>query len=144
MDHAKLEDIILTPLTKIQVMGGNVLRAIKAGDTGYCGFGEAYFSEINAGSIKAWKRHTKMVMNLIVPIGQVRFIFFIENHDIAGSFKTFEIGENNYARISVPPGLWFAMQGLGLSKSLILNIGNIEHDPNEVEKKLLDEIKFEW
>jgi len=144
MDNAKLEDIILTPLTKIQVIDGNVLRAIKAGDTGYFGFGEAYFSEINAGSIKAWKRHTKMVMNLIVPIGQVRFIFFIENQEIAKSFKTFEIGEDNYARISVPPGLWFAMQGLGLSKSLILNIGNIEHDPNEVEKKLLDEIKFEW
>ena len=42
----------------------------------YNGFGELYFSEVNFGEIKAWKKHKKMVMNLIVPCGEVKFVFF--------------------------------------------------------------------
>jgi dTDP-4-dehydrorhamnose 3,5-epimerase len=141
---SKFDEIIFTPLQRIQVTGGNVLRALKSDEVGYSGFKEAYFSEINAGAIKAWKLHTKMIMNLIVPVGQVRFVFFYKNQENTGSFKSYILGEDNYARITVPPGIWFAFQGLGTSRSLILNISNIEHDSNEVERKLLEEIEFEW
>ena len=144
MGKSKFDEIIFTPLKRIQVTGGNVLRALKSDEVGYSGFKEAYFSEINAGAIKAWKLHTKMIMNLIVPVGQVRFVFFYKNQETTGSFKSYILGEDNYARITVPPGIWFAFQGLGTSRSLILNISNIEHDSNEVERKLLEEIEFEW
>ena len=40
--------------------------------------------------------------------------------------------------------IWVGFQGLGQQTSLILNIANIEHSPKEIERKELDEIKFNW
>ena len=68
----KLADILVTPLQQIEAEGGDVLHAMKQKDAGYDGFGEAYFSWVSAGAIKAWKRHTQMTMNVVVPVGQVR------------------------------------------------------------------------
>ena len=33
---------------------------------------------------------------------------------------------------------------LVLKESLILNIANIEHDPNEVDRKEIDKINYDW
>jgi dTDP-4-dehydrorhamnose 3,5-epimerase len=117
---------------------------MKASDMGYAGFGEAYFSWINPGNIKAWKRHTRMVMNLVVPIGMVRFVFHLENEQPAKNFRVIDIGRDNYARITVPFGIWFGFQGLETPHNLVLNVSNIVHQPDEVERKSLNEIKFDW
>ena len=115
-----------------------MLHAMKASDTDYVSFGEAYFSFIESGSIKAWKRHTKMIMNLVVPIGIVRFVFYLEHNESVQNFRVLEIGRDNYARITVPPGIWFGFQGLDKPQNLVLNISNILHDTNEGDRKSLN------
>ncbi len=139
-----LADILLTPLSRIEAAGGDVLHAMKQGDVGYVRFGEAYFSWVSAGAVKAWKRHTRMTMNLIVPVGQVRFVFRLSNTDGADEFRVEEIGVDRYARITVPPGIWFGFQGLRTPQSLVLNIASIPHDPNEVERLTLSDINYAW
>lgn len=134
-----IEKISITPLKRISTNGGDVLRALKSDETDYCGFGEAYFSQISFGSIKAWKRHTRMTMNIIVPVGNVKFVF--NESDI---IKVVEIGINNYSRITVPPGVWFGFQGLYEMSSLVLNIANIIHDANEIERLDINDIKYDW
>ena len=62
-----VEEIIVTPLARIPVVGGDVLRAMKSDDIGYVNFGESYFSIVHPGAIKAWKRHLLMTLNLVVP-----------------------------------------------------------------------------
>lgn len=136
-----LDDIIITPLARIATAGGDVLHALKKSDAGYAGFGEAYFSWVDAGSVKAWKRHTRMTMNVVVPVGQVRFAFRLDGTD---DFRIEEIGVERYVRITVPPGIWFGFQGLSAPQSLVLNLANILHDPNEVERLALSEIKYDW
>jgi dTDP-4-dehydrorhamnose 3,5-epimerase len=138
------DDIVLTPLPQILAEGGSVFHGMKSSDLGYSGYGEAYFSWIALGAVKAWKRHNKMVMNLIVPVGTVRFVFFSDEDLSSNVFKVIEIGTKNYARITVPPGLWFGFQGIFGRESLILNISNIVHDPMEVERKNLGEVPFDW
>jgi len=140
MGHIKLNDIIVTQLARIQTPNGDVLHGMKCTDNGYNDFGEAYFSWIDFNSVKAWKRHTKMTMNIIVPIGNVRFVFFNESE----GFRVEEIGVDNYARMTVPPGIWFGFQGLGINQSLLLNISSILHDPTEVERSELHTINFNW
>ena len=136
-----LDDIIITPLARIATAGGDVLHALKQSDAGYAGFGEAYFSWVDAGSVKAWKRHTRMTMNVVVPVGQVRFVFRLDGTD---DFRMEEIGVDRYARITVPPGIWFGFKGLSAPQSLVLNLANIPHDPDEVERLALSEIKYDW
>ena len=145
MGTMKLADILVTPLRRIETAGGDVLHAMKQSDAGYAGYGEAYFSWVSAGAIKAWKRQTQMVMNVVVPVGQVRFVFRCVNA-VTGveEFRVDEIGVNSYARITVPPGIWFGFQGLYAPQSLVLNIANISHDPNEVERLALTDINYDW
>ena len=136
-----LNNISIIPLKNISATGGNVMHAIKKTDKGFEGFGEIYFSYINYNSVKAWKKHTKMTMNLVVPIGKVLFVFYSSSNNL---FRTEEIGVNRYMRITVPPNIWFGFKGLFQPYSLITNIASIPHNPNEVENCSKDKIKFNW
>jgi dTDP-4-dehydrorhamnose 3,5-epimerase len=140
----RLDDILVTPLRRIETVGGDVLHAMKKSDSGYIDFGEAYFSWVTSGAIKAWKRHTLMTMNVVVPVGQVNFVFCCVNRDGVEEFRVEQIGVDRYARITVPPDIWFGLQGLHASPSLVLNIASIPHDQNEVERLALTEINYEW
>ena len=139
-----LADILLTPLRRIETNGGDVLHIMNSNDMGYADFGEAYFSWVSAGTVKAWKRHTRMTMNLVVPVGQVRFVFRMINPGGADQFRVEEIGVDRYARVTVPPGIWFGFKGLHTHQSLVLNIASIPHDPNEVERLALADINYIW
>ncbi len=144
MGAIKLSDILVTPLKRIETDGGDVLHALKQDDIGYVDFGEAYFSLVTRGAVKAWKRHKRMTMNIVVPMGWVRFVFRSEHENGVDEFRIEEIGADRYARITVPPGVWFGFQGLSYSQSVILNIANITHDPNEVERLQISDINYVW
>lgn len=122
-------------------VNGSVMHALKKSDSGFRNFGEIYFSNIKYRNIKAWKRHTKMTMNLVVPVGRVKFVFYSEEKNI---FEEYILGENNYNRLTVNPLLWFGFQGMDEGKNLVMNIANIEHDPDEVERKNLMDLKYLW
>jgi dTDP-4-dehydrorhamnose 3,5-epimerase len=139
-----LADILVSPLHQIETVGGDVWHAMKQVDIGYAGFGEVYFSWVASGAIKAWKRHTQMTMNIVVPVGQVRFVFRCVNSDGGDEFRVEDIGIKRYVRITVPPGVWFGFQGLSGQQSLLLNIASIAHDPSEVERLALTDINYDW
>jgi dTDP-4-dehydrorhamnose 3,5-epimerase len=137
-----VKEIKITNLDRIAVRGGagDVLHCMKKTDPGFIEFGEAYFSLIEYKAIKAWKKHLKMTLNLVVPVGQTKFVFF----DKEGNTREEFIGSDRYLRLTVPPGIWFGFQGMSKSTSLILNIASMEHDPLEVERKDLEEINYPW
>lgn len=139
-----LNSIILTPLKRIPTTGGDVLKVFTKEDTGFVDFGEAYFSIVNPGAIKGWKRHHEMTLNLVVPSGKVRVVFFDKDESGQSFFRIEEIGNDHYARITVPPGIWFGFQGIHTQPSLLLNVANILHNPSESEKLELSEIVFNW
>lgn len=136
MDKITIEGVALTPLKKISHPKGDIFHGMKKSDKGFVGFGEAYFSTIKNGEIKGWNRHKKMTLNLIVPVGKVIFIIYDdrEKSSSRGNFFEVEISPDNYQRITVPPCLWLAFMGKSNGTNLILNIADMEHDPDEIEK----------
>jgi len=144
MGAMNISDILVTPLRRIETTGGDVLHGMKQSDPGYAGFGETYFSWVSIGAVKAWKRHTQMTMNVVVPVGKVRFVFRSVNSDDVEEFRVDEIGEDHYVRLTVPPGIWFGFQGVGSPQSLVMNVASIPHDPTEVERILLSDINYKW
>jgi dTDP-4-dehydrorhamnose 3,5-epimerase len=79
-----------------------------------------------------------------VPVGLVRFVFRSTNKAGIDEFRVEELGQNKYARISVPPNIWFGFQGMHMQPSLVLNIANIPHNPDEVERLAITDIDFDW
>ncbi len=140
-----IDGVKITPLAAISVPGGDVLHAMKSSDSGYVGFGEAYFSIIQSDVVKAWKRHRDMHLNLVVPVGEVKFVLF-DDRNIAGNgeFQEIILSRENYFRLTVPPMVWFGFQGLAHGDSMLLNMANIEHLPDEVDRKAIDQISYDW
>jgi len=137
-----VNDIRLSELSTIPLNSGDVQHALKNTDLEFDGFGEVYFSWIKAKKIKAWKMHKKMTLNLVVPVGRVQFVFFSQN--LLDPCRIEIIGESAYSRLTVPPCIWFGFSGLSRRASLVVNIANIAHDPEEVIQKEINEIPFNW
>lgn len=128
MDSISLKcGAISYPSRVIQNPKGNILHGMKRSDIGFVDFGEAYFSMVSFGEIKGWKKHFRMSMNLLVPVGSVRFYLKTDDEDI----EQIVLGESNYRRLFVPPNIWMAFEGVGSSTNLLMNLASIEHDPSE-------------
>ena len=141
-----IEGLYLSKLECFFNEKGKVMHGMNKNSNGFAGFGEAYFSSVNFNTIKGWKKHNQMIMNLIVPVGSVRFYLFDERIPTKKNFTNHPpilIGENQYQRLTIPNGVWFAFQGVDKDLNLILNISNIIHDPNECETLPLNHEKFE-
>lgn len=117
----------VTEIKRIYNPKGDIYHALKSSEGTFTGFGEAYFTSILPGEIKGWKKHSKMVLNLIVPLGDVTFYIY---DDEKLDMRHLRVNEDNYVRLTIYPGYWVAFEGHG-AVNLILNIASIEHDPNE-------------
>ncbi len=131
-----INDVLLTPLGIIFGDSGNVMHALKQQESSFHGFGEAYFSTVQMNAVKGWKKHRRMVLNMVVPSGAIRFVLY-DDRDDSKSFQTIQeiiLSKENYQRLTVPPGIWMAFQGLSNEVNMLLNIASIPHDPAEAEK----------
>lgn len=130
-----IEDVQLTPLRVIKGESGNVMHALKQQEESFQGFGEAYFSTVHQNAVKGWKKHRQMMLNVIVPVGAIKFVLYDDRLE-SKSYQTLQeiiISPDNYQRLTVPPGIWMAFQGIGTAENILLNIASIPHDPLEAE-----------
>jgi dTDP-4-dehydrorhamnose 3,5-epimerase len=128
--------ILVQPLREITDDRGKVMHMLRVDAPFFKGFGEVYFSVVNPGAVKAWKRHLKITQHLAVPMGKIRLVVY-DDQETSLSFKevlVMEIGEGNYSLVRIPPLLWYGFQGLSDAPALVANCTDIPYDPNEVER----------
>jgi dTDP-4-dehydrorhamnose 3,5-epimerase len=130
-------EVLYTPLRRIATPQGEVRHGLKASDPGFAGFGEVYFSEVIGGAVKGWKRHRRMTMNLIVVIGTVGFTLH-DGADLRRDHVLSAEEDARYGRLTVPPGIWMAFQGIGRGCNLLMNVASCAHDPEEAEARGLE------
>jgi dTDP-4-dehydrorhamnose 3,5-epimerase len=151
MDHVRsvpFSGVSIIPVKIISGENGHVLHGLKATDSSYVSFGEAYFSTVNFKKKKGWKKHTRMTLNIVVPVGEIGFVLYDdrEGSSTKGGFFETQLSRQNYCRLTVPPGIWMAFYGIGVRENILLNIASIPHDPSEAENLPLenDQIKYTW
>lgn len=145
--EASATDILLRPIKKISLSGGNVLRAIKASDPGFAGFGEAYFSYIHHLAIKAWKLHTRYTVNFVIPLGKVEIMVYKDGAKgipAEGYPKKIILSEEeeHYQCLTIPPGIWYGFKGLAKPTSLIFSLLNGEHTQEEQRDLSVEEFPY--
>ena len=106
------------------------MHMLRADDPHFRAFGEIYFSGVQHGKEKGWYRHREKTLNFAVPVGTVRVVIY---DDRAGSPTLGRIDEHllgeaaaDYALLTIPPLLWYGMQGVGPGISLIANCTNLQ------------------
>jgi len=131
-----IEGVSLTKLKIIPGDSGDVLHAMKRTESSFLGFGEAYFSTIRKDAVKAWKRHRKMTLNLVVPCGKIKIVLYDERNNSPSCGEIFEItlSRNNYQRLTVPPLVWMGFKGMDNDLNMLLNIADMTHDPDEIDR----------
>ena len=134
-----MDGIFLTKEKQIFHEKGDIFHIVKKSSNGFAEFGEAYFTTVKQNEIKGWKKHKKMTLNLAVPVGEVEFVI----SDRKGNFERYYLSPKNYYRLTVSPNLWVAFRGIG-EYNLVINIADLEHNPDEAENINLEEIKYGW
>jgi dTDP-4-dehydrorhamnose 3,5-epimerase len=135
-----IKQVILTPLKIIEGQAGNVMHALKATEASFDGFGEVYLSTVRQHCVKGWKKHRHMILNIIVPVGVIKFVLCDDREDSEtyGRIQEITLSPDNYQRLTVPPGVWMAFQGLSEGENMLMNVASIAHDPSEAESLPLD------
>lgn len=146
MDSQQLIDgIHITDLQIIPNVKGDILHVLKSTDKTFNLFGEAYFTTIKKGCIKGWKKHSLMVSNLIVAVGEIKLVFYDQRIEspTKNIVNIFNLSIDNYKRITVEPNIWFAFEGIK-DHNLLMNISNILHNSNESENLDLENDRFSY
>jgi dTDP-4-dehydrorhamnose 3,5-epimerase len=137
-----MDGVTLTPLRRIPLEKGDVMHALKATDDSFTGFGEAYFTQIQPGCTKGWKRHNRMTLNLVVVCGRVKFVIY---DDRTNQFEEVVLSpDDNYQRLTLAPGLWMAFHGMGDVTSTVLDIIPEPHDPDEADNMDLSKLDYQF
>ena len=142
-----IKGVNVVKLKQIRNPLGDIFHILKKNEYAEFNFGEAYFSFIEHQTVKSWKKHFEMTLNIVVPIGEIKFVCFDDRKDSQTYLKFNEIilGSNvNYSRLTIEPGIWMAFQGLGKETNMLLNIANIEHNPDESIRCDINQFKYEW
>jgi dTDP-4-dehydrorhamnose 3,5-epimerase len=143
-----INDVIIKPLKIISDERGSVMHMMKKDFDFYRGFGEVYFSTINPGFIKGWKKHLRMIQHYTVPVGNIKLVLYDGRNksDTAGRVQEMRIGEENYCLVRIPAGVWYSFRAEGKKQAMVANCTDIPHDPSESISIDLDNeiIPYKW
>lgn len=143
-----IEGVIIQKLKQIVDERGKVMHMLRSDSPLFIQFGEIYFSVVNPGVVKAWKKHLKMTQHFAVPVGKIRLVLYDdrENSPTFRKIEVFENGDGNYCLVKIPPLVWYGFKGISSIPSLIANYTDIPHHPNEVERiePLDSQIPYNW
>jgi len=127
---------------------GGVKHMLKKQWPEFKDFGEIYFSIINSGVIKGWKKHDNTTLNYTVPVGNIRVVIFDPNKKSSTYSKVqeIELGERNHVLLTIPPNVWYSFGSLNNEKAIICNLINIEHSGDTHHETELnnDIIPYKW
>jgi len=126
-----IEGVVIKPLSQFEDERGKVMHMLRSDSEIFDQFGEVYFSYVNPGMVKAWKRHQLMTQLLTVPYGQVDFVLF-DDRKASGTFgktQQVHIGDREHQLLKIPQLIWYGFKGMASHRSLIVNCADLPHDP---------------
>ena len=145
----KIEGVVVQFLEQISDSRGSILHMLRNDSNLFKRFGEVYFSEINLGVIKAWKRHKKQTQNLTTPLGRIRLVIYDDRlmSSTNGKIAEYELGRpEHYKLVHIPPMLWYGFHALENQSSMIANCTDQPYDPKETESLPAnsEQIPYQW
>ena len=131
-----IDGVIIKPLKRFPDERGMVMHVMKATDEEFNGFGEVYCSSIYPEVIKGWHFHEKITLNYVVLKGMIKFVLFDEREKspTKGVVQEIFMGEQNYVRVTVPPGIWSGFKCIGPKEALVCNVIDLPHDEKESKR----------
>ena len=143
-----IDGVSVRPLRQIPDERGKVMHMLRRDDPWFVEFGEIYFSVVYPGVIKGWHLHDRMTINYAVPSGMIKLVCYDERDGspTKGRLQEIYTGEDFYALVTVPVGVWNGFKGIGAKPAIVANCATIPHDPGEIVRldPFSDRITYDW
>lgn len=145
-----IDGVVRRPLKQFIDERGRTMHMLRNDDAHFRAFGEIYYSGVQHGKVKGWYFHKRKTLNYAVPVGQIRVMIYDdrEGSPTQGTLEEYILGEDPalYALLTIPPNLWYGIQGLAPGVSLIGNCSDLPNDPEESLRKPEDspDIPYSW
>lgn len=136
-----IHNLLLKPLRAHCDERGRVMEILRRDDPCFSGFGQAYFSTIYPGIIKAWHAHQKQIDTMVVIKGMCKIGFFDgrAGSPTHGQTQTVVAGEFNLLLVQIPPGVYHGFKAISPDEVLLVNIPSEPYDPSSP-----DELRLAW
>ena len=143
-----IDGVHITPLKQFVDERGSVMHMMRNDDPLFEQFGEIYFSCVHPGAIKAWHLHSEMTLNYACVSGIIKMVLFDGRKGSATQNELMEIylGEKNYSRVKVPPGVWNGFKGTGTATAIVANCATHPHSKDEISRvdPFENDIPYDW
>lgn len=143
-----IKNVLIRQLKQIPDERGKVMHMLRADDPHFEKFGEIYFSVVYPDVIKGWHLHTKMTLNYAVVSGMIKLVLYDARKEspTKGELLELYIGEDNYALVKIPPGIYNGFKGVGIKPAIVANCSDIPHDPEEIQRidPFSNDIPYDW
>ena len=149
LSSSAIDGVVVSQLKEIEDERGAVLHIMRCDSPLFSGFGEVYCSLTLPGVVKAWKRHRRQTQHFAVPQGLMKVVLFDARHDspTAGTVEKHMLGRPGcYRLLRIPPGLWYGFQAMGETPALIVNLVDMPHQQEEVDRLDLmsGPVEYDW
>ncbi len=148
IDACSISGVQLHPLKVFRDERGAVMHMLRCDAPHFTGIGEVYFSSVKYRVVKGWKRHREMSQSFAVPVGRVKFVLYDDREASKTKGEVAEVilspKEGEYCLLRVPPMLWYGFTSLYEGESLICNCASIPHDPEESERKEVNDASIPY
>lgn len=89
-----------------------------------------------------------MTLNYAVVTGMIKLVLYDDRADspTSGTLQEVFTGEDNYALVTVPPGVWNGFKGVGGKPTIVANCATHPHDSEEIVRipPSTDRIPYRW
>ena len=143
-----IQGVQIHALRQIPDERGKILHMLRCDDPWFEKFGEIYFSVVYPGVIKGWHLHMRMTLNYAVVSGMIKLVLFDDRDGspTRGALQELVTGEDNYALIIIPAGVWNGFKGIGVNPAIVANCPTEPHDPEEIVRMdpFSPKIPYDW
>jgi dTDP-4-dehydrorhamnose 3,5-epimerase len=131
-----IDGVRVEPLRKIPDERGTIMHMLRADAPHFERFGEIYFATAYPGVIKAWHLHSRQVQNYAAIVGMVKIVIYDdrEGSRTRGEVQELFIGEDNYALVRIPAGVYNGWKCIGTKPAIVANCATEPHDPSEMTR----------
>lgn len=140
-----INGVVLSPKKQIPDARGAV-KLFVDGDNEF--FVSCYTTTVYKGIIKGWHGYWSKTLNYVVPIGLVKLVLFDDrtSSPTVGQIDEYYLGEMNYQRITIPPGVLNAFQGIADPLSLAVVVADEPFDEHRTRRLPIDteSIPYDW
>ena len=128
-----IDGVVVKPLKVIADERGYLMEMMRKDDPFFQRFGQTYVSVAYPGVVKGWHYHKVQTDHFVIVKGMMKVVLYDDRADspTRGLVNEFFLGEKNPTLVTIPPGVWHGMKGIGTEPAMLVYVTNRFYNPKD-------------